>query len=169
MAYKKITLNYWEAFTACNVAINRRLQARFKKSPDSVFGVKKSDGWENDIEGACAEMAFCKIHGLYWDASVNTYKLPDIPDTNIQIRSTTYDSGKLIIRENDPDNDIYILVIGQMPNYKIIGGIQGKAGKHERFLSNPNNQAPCYMIAKHYLDDEVIDVILYGAKNVKND
>ena len=54
--------------------------------------------------GACA---LAKILGEPWEPTVNTFKLPDL--VNLQIRTTTYNTDKLIIRPGDPDG-IYVLV-----------------------------------------------------------
>ena len=142
----KVSLNYWECFTGGSVALNRKLESRFKNLKNSTFGKHSRDEWKNDIEGALCEMAFCKAFGMYWDGSVNTFKNPDVPGTPIQIRGTEYPNGNLIIRENDPDDDLYILVVGSSPNYKIIGGIYGHQGKVDEFINNPNNQGSCWMI-----------------------
>ena len=146
-----ISLNYWECFTAGSVALNRKLESRFKNLKSSTFGKQSKDEWKNDIEGALTEMAFCKAFGIYWDGSVNTFKNPDVPDTPIQIRGTEYNTGKLIIRENDPSNDLYILVVGSIPNYRIIGGLFGHQGKVDDYVSNPNNQGKCWMIPQEHL------------------
>ena len=146
-----VSLNYWECVTAANVALNRKLASRFKKLKQRTFGKKGRDDWKDDIEGAMAEMAFCKHFGMYWDGSVNTFKMPDVPNTNIQIRSTDRNLGRLIIREGDPANDLYILVVGLIPNYKIIGGLFAHQGKLDEFIDNPNNQSPCWMIPQDKL------------------
>ena len=146
-----VSLNYWECFTAASVALNRKLESKFKNLKNSTFGKQNKDEWKNDIEGALTEMAFCKAFGMYWDGSVNTFKNPDVPDTPIQIRGTEYNTGRLIIRENDPVNDLYILVVGSIPNYKIVGGLFGHQGRMDKFIEDPNNQGRCWMIPQQQL------------------
>ena len=53
------------------------------------------------------EYALAKILGKPWEPTANTFKLPDLD--NLQIRTTTYNTGKLIIRPGDPDG-IYVPV-----------------------------------------------------------
>lgn len=77
--------------------------------------------WQTDCDGACAEMAVAKFYRAYWTPTVNTFKSPDLPG-RIQVRSTTYTDGCLIIRPNDKIKaEIFILVITKIPHMLLVG------------------------------------------------
>ena len=92
-------------------------------------------GWEENMEGACAELAAAKVLNVYWDGSNGTYKLPDLSGS-MQVRWTPYENGKLIVRPADDEYCKYVLVTGKCPNYTIRGYIQGVSAKNESFLDN---------------------------------
>ena len=72
-----ITLLPYEYVTAANVGARRVSTAIFRNS-ENQHGFKKGHGWDEHIEGACAEMAVAKHFDIYWDGSNGTYKLPDL-------------------------------------------------------------------------------------------
>jgi len=81
------------------------------------------DPWGNDIEAACAEMAFAKMYGLYWDGSVDTYK--DLPDVGgYEVRRVSDPMHHLIIRKQDigkHDDAPVVMVSGVAPHFVAIG------------------------------------------------
>lgn len=120
-----------------------------KRSLTSVGKEQRSDngdpnfGWHHDIEAACAEMAFAKYSGLYWNAGVNTFKEPDVG--GYQVRHTRHVNGKLILRPNDKDDEKYVLVRGVAPEYEIVGWAYGRYVKLQINLSTPNGRPSCWM------------------------
>lgn len=74
-----------------------------------------------DGEMACA-------YGLgffYFVPTVNSYKDPDIA-YNLQVRTTSYSSGRLIVKPNDNPYHMYILVTSRyFPTFNIRGYIWG--------------------------------------------
>ena len=129
-----ITLLPYEYVTAANVGARRVSTAIFRNS-ENQHGFKKGHGWDEHIEGACAEMAVAKHFDIYWDGSNGTYKLPDLSGS-MQVRWTPYENGKLIVRPADDEYCKYVLVTGKCPSYTIRGYIQGVSAKNESFLDN---------------------------------
>jgi hypothetical protein len=81
---------------------------------------------ETDLEGICGEFAFCKAMNLYPDMSISPRKGTDdvvFKGKTVDIKTTRYKTGKLLARKTKEEmpSDIYVLVIGQCPNYKIAG------------------------------------------------
>lgn len=97
----------------------------------------KDFGWHTDIESACAELATAKYLNLYWDGSVDTFKLPDVG--NFQVKHTQHPGGSLIIRKDLDPNYFYILVTGSSPSYALRGLMLGRHCMKEKYLSNPHN------------------------------
>jgi hypothetical protein len=124
-----------------NESINKNLDSSRRHS---------SDVWGIDIEGAAAELAYCKGMGYYFLPTVNTFKAADI-GTDVQIRSTKLPDGKLIVRHDDPNEHIYVLVVGEVPDFKIIGYIFGHAAKRSVWLYNPGGREPAYFVPQDAL------------------
>ncbi len=45
---------------------------------------------------------------------------------DIQVRTTTYSDGCCLVRDRDPFNHFYVLLIGDLPNYRPVGWIHGQ-------------------------------------------
>ena len=77
--------------------------------------------------GACGEVAVAKAMGRYWGGSVNTFKsIGDLVSVGWEIRTRAEHSYDLIIRDDDQDDRVFVLVTGKAPNYVVRGWI--KAG-----------------------------------------
>lgn len=129
-----VTLEPYEYSTASSVGARRVVTAIYRNSANQ-HGFRKGHGWEEHIEGACAEMAVAKHFDIYWDGSNGTYKLPDLSGL-MQVRWTPYTTGKLIVRPVDDDYCKYVLVTGSCPNYVIRGYMQGVVAKNAKWLDN---------------------------------
>jgi hypothetical protein len=78
----EITLGLRERIMAANVGQMRRLTAMRRESVDS-HGAKDL-GWDEDIEGAAAELIVAKYLNVFWNLETDVGD-PDI-GTNIQVR-----------------------------------------------------------------------------------
>ena len=106
-----------------------------------------------DIRGTCGELAVAKAINRYWAPSVNTFhKIPDI-EPNIEVRTTNNPNGSLIVRDNDPDDRYYVLVIGDPPTFNICGYIKGSDAKRDEFLRNPHGHRPSFFVPQAALID----------------
>ena len=138
---------------AANVGLARRLDS-IHKSLNRYKHASKSE-WSYDIDGACAELAVAKAMGVYWSGHVGSFKEPDV--ANIHVRSTAHKDGCLIIRDNDPEDYVYILVITECPNYTIVGGISGKKAKQrEKSTSDQTGAAAWWIEQKNLTDPQTI-------------
>lgn len=146
-----IALNCQEAYTAGCVGLKRRLCAIYSgkaKKPHS-----DEDPWAVDIDGAMAELAVAKALDRYWPGWVDTFKSCDV--SHFQVRYTKHASGRLIIRDNDADDHIYLLVVlGSSPSgytFQLIGWILGAEGKQPHWIDNPNRGEPAFWVPQHAL------------------
>ena len=149
---KEITLTKHEMELAAIVGIKRRAESRASHRTDNkLLNTEKQGYWDVDIDGAAAEMAYCKSRNEYWSASIGTFKDAD-HGKKTQIRHTSYDNGKLIIRDDDKDDHFFVLVTGLSPNFKIHGWMLGSEGKKEEYLFAPNGKTPAYFIPQDKLN-----------------
>lgn len=101
---------------------------------------------EEETVGAVGEYAFCKHLGYTWDESVDTFhSVPDV-STQFEIRATRREDGRLIVRDNDPDDRAYVLVTGTAPDLEIRGWMWGREAKQPQFLSNPNGHRQAWFV-----------------------
>lgn len=142
-----IELTPLEMQLAAMVGVSRRLASRdlIDKIPAKI------PRWQIDITGAQAEMALAKYLGVYWSPTIGTFKAPDVGE--IQVRSTEYEGGVLIIRPNDPPG-YYALVITLGQQFKIPGYIHTDAARQAVFLDQPDPARPaCWCVPQAALTE----------------
>ena len=127
----------------------RRMNESIRQGLKDKAGCKRN--LPGDILGCRGELALAKALGEEWDESVNTFKNPDVGD--VQVRATELDRGSLIIRPNDPDDHMYVLVTGVAPNFIVRGYIYGKDAKHAKFVRSPNGREPAYFVPQSALTE----------------
>ena len=143
----------WYEFLGCvEVA-----QMRFGIS--SQNGLKHNNTQERDwltrmsqeIMGVCAERLVAKTLKIYWDGSVNTFhSVPDVAD--VEVRSTIFLDGHLILRDNDSINRRYVLVVGRPPEQWIAGIVEGKYCLVDRYFYNFPDQRPAWFVPQGVLE-----------------
>lgn len=129
----------------------RRIES-IKQGLKDAHGYDGSSVWDTDIEGAAAELAYCKFRGQYWGGHVNNYKEADVGRL-VQVRFTKYQNGNLIVRKNDSDDHYYVLVTGCIPRFTVVGWIKGDDAKNEQWLSTKgNNREAAYFVPQSALN-----------------
>jgi hypothetical protein len=99
----------------------------------------KGPGWNIHIEACGGECAFGLATGLSWPMTLNTYKEPDFRGKNnepIQVRTRLQHSYELIVREDDNPEELFVLVTGQMPVYRVVGWIGGYEARQSVWRRN---------------------------------
>lgn len=127
-----------------------RMNSSLKKHSRDAHGYDGKSPWDIHIEGAAAEMAYCKALNIYWAGTVGTFGAADVGN-DVQIRSTKIKDGCLVVREADNSDQYYILVVGQIPEFTVIGWIHGKAAKQVRWLRAPGGREAAYFIPQSEL------------------
>lgn len=122
-----VVLTGAEVLQAALVGVMRRWAA-IKAGRVHAHGFT-GDGWGVDIEGACAEFALAKGLDLFWHGyATDPRGLPgDVGQ--LQVRSTPRTDGCLIVHEGDPDTAWFVLVVGQVPIFRLAGAIRGADAK----------------------------------------
>ena len=106
----------------------------------------------NDILGAICEIAVAKAYGRYFVPRLNAFhKVSDLFE-DIEVRGTWYSTGRLILRENDPDNRRYILVsVDEDLRASLRGWCYGYPRKEIGSYENPRNTGWAHWIAQKSL------------------
>lgn len=91
---------------------------------------RDNERWQIDVEGVLAEAAAAKALGRVYEPVVGELdtQLGDI-GPGLQVRSTRYPTGNLLIHKSDKDTDIFILVTGKYGIYDVRGWIYASEGK----------------------------------------
>jgi len=155
-----VTLSFHEIAYAAQAGIMRRIDS-MEKNLQKIQQAETS-GWNIDIDGACAELAVAKALNMHWGGHVGSFKAPDVGE--LHIRSTNHANGQLIIRKNDPDEYVYMLVICKCPDYKIIGGMSGRKAKAREITKGLNGKMDCWFIPQDdlFTAEEIFARIKWG-------
>lgn len=110
-----------------------------------------AEAWGNDIEAAIAEAAVAKCRKMFW--LTGSIGAPDVGD-NIQVRSTHYRHGELMLHKRDPDNAPFYLVVNPdrdgMKRW-VIGWIYAWEGKKDRYWKEKVKGRPAYFVPQEDL------------------
>ena len=85
-----------------------------------------------NIEGALAECAWAKHLGKFWAKG----ETGDLDVGRVNVRSTRWESGSLILHPEDKDDVTYYLMVGANGSYRIAGHILAKDGKQEKYWAD---------------------------------
>ena len=132
-----ISLSENEQRLAKFIARSRYENARNNNVKDLKMGSQSNE--ETDLEGFGAELAYCKLMNLFPDLGTGK-SLPNFDcisrfGCTIDVKTTKRKSGHLLAtlkKKNNPP-DKYVLVVGEFPDYKIVGEIAS-----EDFLQDIN-------------------------------
>lgn len=139
-----VTLSLHETMIAAYIGSCRQAGALNEGKRDK-HGATADKAWSMHIEGAAGELAAAKALGIYWPATVGTYR--DAPDlANLEVRTRSRHDYDLIIREDDPDETIYVLVTGRCPEFQVHGWLYAGEGKQEQWLQTYGNRRPAWFV-----------------------
>lgn len=147
-----VKLTWYEVKMASEIGVLRCIESMRKNMKDA-YGYK-GHTWEDNIQGACGELAFAKFKGIYWDGSVNKMGHPDfiIKGFSIEIKTTNKNNG-LIVRPDTPVEYRFVLVKGRTPNFNIVGWISGEDARNVgEFTDNGNGRPPAYFVPEDRLN-----------------
>lgn len=143
-----VTLNSYELAQAGTTGLLRNIAALKKGYKNKIEG----SNWQTHVEGACGEVAVAKLLGKYWGGSVNTFKAGgDLDSTGWEVRTRSSHSYDLIIRDDDADDRVYILVTGKAPQYQVHGWIKAADGKQQQWRRNHGGYGAAFFVPKSAL------------------
>jgi hypothetical protein len=146
-----VQLTWGELHMAAQIGVLRQLEAIRKGLPDR-HGFDGDTGWTIHIEGAAGELAVAKVLNMYWGGTVNTFKTEADVGSKIEVRTRSKDNYDLLVRNNDPDDSIFILVTGKAPKYNVIGWITGKDAKKEEWKQDYGGRPTAYFVPQNALN-----------------
>jgi hypothetical protein len=140
----KVNLEWYEISRAALVGVSRNVEALRKNRASRRRG--KDAMWEIHVLGALGECAFAKATGRYWSGSVNTFTSGGDVGRTIQVRTRSSHDYDLIVRDEDKDEDIYVLVTGGPEEFVVHGWMPCRDAKHPTFRNNYGNYGEAYFV-----------------------
>lgn len=133
----QIFLNETEKSIARHIAKQRYENARSKGIVDGKMG--RQSNYDTDLEGAAAELAFCKDKNIYPDLENRVDLGYDCMyyGTRIDVKATKYKTGRLLatLKKKVCENvDVFVLMVGSFSTYYTIVGAVAK----EDFIRDEN-------------------------------
>lgn len=146
----EVRLKDYEVLQAAMTGMMRQVSAIKRKSVSKINGRE----WQAHIEGACGELAVAKVMGRYWGGSINTYKMGgDIDSTGWEVRTRSSHDYDLIVRDDDDDERVFILVTGSAPDYRVQGWIRAADAKRQEWQQNYGGHGLAYFVPHHALSE----------------
>ncbi len=123
-----------EIHLAASHALLRRYEALRGRRGDRAQ-LEPSD-WNNEIEGACCELAVANWLKLPWSGA-RKFQADDVGE--FEIKWTRHNNkGGLIVQAYMPDDVKYLLFDGKAPQYRFVGWAYGSDAKKDTYwVSNP--------------------------------
>lgn len=148
----EVTLNEVEFYQAINIGVIRQMKNVLRGRKDR-FGAEKMDPWGIHIQGACGEAAVAKHLNIFYNGNIGNLSACDVNNNtlNLQVRTGLRYNGDLILHKSDKDNNIFILVCGKAPIFRIMGWIKGMDGKKEKYWRDPAGNRPAYFVPQTVL------------------
>lgn len=142
-----VTLTPEEMFAGATVGVRRRIRAILKRRQHR-HGYEGGDNWTTDVDAALAEMAVAKALDRFWtDDPAPDYE-GDVGSAHV--RATPRKDGCLILHKDDPDEAMFVLVVGRENTWGIVGWIQGRDGKQEEFWREDTGR-PAFFVPQNAL------------------
>jgi hypothetical protein len=149
---KPAHLELYQVSVAAQVGLMRQTEAMNsgKKDAHGFDG----DPWAIHINGAIGEQAVAQYLEITWELTVNTYKyFPDL-GKNIQVRAASRLTDSLIFRPKDNKDALWVLVVGELQDWYVVGWLEGhKCTKREWFRDPNDRNSPAYFVPQVQLHD----------------
>lgn len=149
----EVELNWHELMQAGHVGMLRHIEAVTQGRPD-LHGFDGDSGWHTHCEGACGELAVAKVFNRYYNGSVNTFR--EGGDVGaVQVRTRSKHDYELLVRDRDRDDDVFILVTGRAPRFRVVGWIKAGDAKRPEWSNTYGNRPAAYFVphaALHPID-----------------
>lgn len=141
-----VTLTWYEMRLAAGVGLERQLSAMRDGRPDR-HGFT-GDGWSIHVHGAGGELAFAKAAGVYWAGHVDVFSVPDVGTVHVRTRSGDGGREDLIVRSEDPEDCAYVLVVGHIPTFSVVGWIDGRSARRPEWVKNYGGRPPAWFVPR---------------------
>jgi hypothetical protein len=131
------------------VGLMRVISNRKRNRKHRRHGNPRLSDWDRHIEGAMAEFAVALYFKRHWDGSLGDIDAGDVG--LIEVRSTVNENYNLIIHDDDKDNVPYVLVVGSLGEYRLVGWVYGSEGKEIGEWKEHEDGRPAFYVMQSQL------------------
>jgi hypothetical protein len=105
---------------------------------------------EHDIRGAHCEFATSILVNRYWRPSIGEIDKPDVGGL-VEVRSTTLEMGRLIVKPDDDDHSPFVLIVADMERlrFRFAGWEFGRVAKEWPLVTKHGDPG-------HYVDQSAL-------------
>jgi hypothetical protein len=128
-----VTLSEMEWQFGVVLGFERHQRAVPDRRPDRHGLTKDADGLGLHINGACGEIAVAKWRDCYFLPTIDKFKSPDIGN-KVQVKTRSRHDYDLLVRTDDKDAEIFVLVTGWAPVLCLRGWAWGHEARQPAFL-----------------------------------
>jgi hypothetical protein len=163
---KRVILTNEERRAATQLGCRRHAEAVAAGRPDA-HGFIGSEGLRMHIEGAMGEIAAARALGVEFTPTCNTFKDPDLP-YGIQVRTRSRHDYDLIVRDDDADAEMFVLVTGSNGSYVVHGWMLGDEAKQDRWRRMHGGRPAAYFVPKNELRPlgTLVDLITFWSVTI---
>lgn len=144
----EVKLEPHELSLAARVGVDRVTRAYARGARPGHGLDPGADPWGIHVEGACAELAFAKLAGVYVPITSPHLERTDV--AGCEIKSTRLGHGRLIVHENSLDVP-HVLMIGSANRWRCAGWMMGVAAKQTRWWMEPATGRPAFFVPQDRL------------------
>jgi len=148
-ANRVVTLSPSEIMQGAMIGVMRQVQNLKTGHGVNYYGAKDHNSWTLHVEGALGEMALAKYRGVYY-AGMGRRGGMDVDD--VDVRTTTYPNGCLIVHDADPDDRVIWLLTGVHGSYTVRGWILSSAAKRKEWIKDPQGGRAAYFVPQEALN-----------------
>lgn len=148
----KVGLQWWEARDATLRALDA-ITAHHLRNLTHTANRPRLSWWEDvaqQAEGYAAELVVARSFGWYlpphYPGAVHTGDV-DAPSGPVEVRHTTHPTGRLLVRDTDPDDRWVFLVRGSIPELEICGAIRADEARRVGTREAPGGRPPAFFVS----------------------
>ena len=132
-----VSLSCHEALLAVNEGGKRRLRRLYGQASGDIFA--RANHFDRDIEATAAEIALARYLNLYWlpSAGPQPASIGDVGEW--EVRWTEHADGHLTVRQNTPPDRKCALVVGRIPEFRIVGWMLAADAQQDRYRKDFEN------------------------------
>lgn len=139
----EVRLDWSEVWFGVNAGVMRRLHA-LRTGKLAAYGAQDDSAWDNDINGALAELGCAKWRNVFWSGTVGSTTLPDVGKW--QVRSKILESHRLVVHQDEDDDEVFVLALVKIPIITLCGWLHGRDAKRPEFLKHYPPKPPTYFV-----------------------
>lgn len=147
----EVRLTVSEIAQAAQVGMMRQLSS-LKRNLSPAHGIRPEQAWGSHIEGACGEMALAKALGVFWSGTVDQFKRPGGDVLDLEVRTRSRHDYDLLVRQDDRDEAVFVLLTGVAPVYVVRGWMRGSDCKQFEFMREHGGRECAYFVPQSRLN-----------------